>query len=87
VETLRHKKKTQIETVMPADGMLAAHYPNGNFGSSPTAVGKILDDRFRAEKGTFCRVRFYTRQASSSETAVDVAWLIGALCIRANFAP
>jgi hypothetical protein len=29
------QRKTQIETAMPADDMLAAHYPNGDFGSSP----------------------------------------------------
>jgi hypothetical protein len=33
---------------MPADDMLAAYYSNGDFGSSPAAAGKILDDPFRS---------------------------------------
>jgi hypothetical protein len=55
------QRKTQIETAMPADDMLAAHYLNGNFGSSPRRqLAKTLDDTLDVEKATFCQVRFYT---------------------------
>jgi hypothetical protein len=75
------QRKTQIETAMPADGMLAAYYPNGNFGSSPTRqLAKTLNDPLDVEKVTFLPGALLHVRHPHEKTAVDIVWLIRVLC-------